>query len=105
MSEKLQNGASVGEDTTLYMWVSGDTPNKAYKGCLLKFQVESKWFIFSEAGLPVLFVKSAKSVALHSTPNLTCKMYVFALQNHKILICVYGLILRQFMYFIDVCRL
>jgi len=36
MSEKLRNGASVGEDTTLYMWLSDDAPNKVYKGLLVK---------------------------------------------------------------------
>jgi hypothetical protein len=67
MSEKLQNGASVGEDTTLYMWPSGDAPNKAHKGCSLKFQVESKWFIYSETGMSMLFLKYAKLVAIDST--------------------------------------
>jgi hypothetical protein len=60
MSEKLQNGASVGEDTTLYMWLSGDAPNKVYKGFSLKFQVDSKWFIYSETGMSMLFLKSAE---------------------------------------------
>lgn len=69
MSEKLQNGASVGEDITLYMRLSVDVPNKVYKGCLLKFQVESKWFIISETGMSMLFLKSANLVAFHSTPN------------------------------------
>ena len=69
MSEKLQNGASVGEDTTLYMRLSGDVPNKVHKSRLLKFQVESKWFIFSDTGMSMLYLKSANFVALYSTPN------------------------------------
>jgi len=55
------------------MWLSGDAPNNVYKGPLLKFQVESKWFIFSETGMSMLFLKYAKFSGHAFHPKLHVK--------------------------------